>query len=75
MAKPVFTSPKKGGNGWVVQQGGQVISNHRLKERAVAAGRQEAIKDGAEHNIQNANGQIIRKNSYGNESSVKDKDR
>jgi hypothetical protein len=76
MAKPVFTSPNPDGSGWIVQQGGEVISHHRLKERAVEAGRREAIRDAAEHSIQNLNGQIGRKNSYGPDSDPpKDKNR
>ncbi len=55
MAKPpkreIFHStPKKDGNGWVVQQGGEVISNHRKQATAERA----AVKAG--HAAQDAGG-------------------
>lgn len=72
----VHTTPNPNGAGWVNQVGGQVVSNHRLKERAVERGREEAQERHTEHAIHNLNGEIGRKNSYGGDPNPpKDKDR
>ena len=63
----VHTTPKPSGSGWLNQAGGRVISEHRLKSRAVEAGRQAAKDRQAEHTIHNADGKIGEKNSYGND--------
>ena len=54
--------------GWANKlPGGKVLSNHRKKETAQAAGRREAIKRKAEHVIHKVDGTIGQKNSYGND--------
>ncbi len=61
----VHTTPNPAGKGWVNQQGGDVLSNHRLKERAVEQGRAKARQAKVEHTIHNKDGRIGTKNSYG----------
>ncbi|NRD57696.1 DUF2188 domain-containing protein [Corallococcus exiguus] len=63
----VHTTPNPNGSGWVNQQGGEIISTHRLKERAVEAGRSHAKEQETEHTIHKVNGTIGEKNSYGND--------
>lgn len=63
----VHTTPNPDGKGWVNQTDGKIISTHRLKERAVERGREIAQAEHTEHTIHNTNGQIGRKNSYGND--------
>jgi len=63
----VHTTPNPDGKGWVNQVGGEVVSTHRLKERAVERGRDIARERASEHTVHNTNGQIGRKNSYGND--------
>ena len=54
--------------GWANKlPGGKVLSNHRKKDTAQAAGRREAIKRKAEHVIHKVDGTIGEKNSYGND--------
>ena len=64
-ARPVHTVPNPSGSGWVSKQGGNVVSAHRRKDTAQAAGRQQAISSATEHRIHNLNGQIRQANSYG----------
>ncbi len=72
----VHTTPNPNGSGWVNQVGGEVVSSHRLKERAVERGRHEAQERHTEHAIHNRDGQIGRKNSYGGDPNPpKDADR
>lgn len=61
----VHTTPNPNGKGWVNQQGGEVLSTHRLKERAVEQGRSDAQTAKVEHTIHNKDGRIGEKNSYG----------
>lgn len=61
--KDVHTVPS--GNGWANNVGGEVVSNHRLKDNAVERGRDIARQNQSEHLIHNLNGQIGRRNSYG----------
>lgn len=63
----VHTTPNPERKGWVNQVGGEVVSTHRLKERAVERGRGIARERATEHTVHNTNGQIGRKNSYGND--------
>lgn len=63
----VHTTPNPNGAGWVNQVKGKVTSSHRLKERAVEAGRELAQERKTEHTIHNVNGSIGKKNSYGND--------
>jgi hypothetical protein len=60
----------------VNQTGGEIVSTHRLKERAVEQGRAIAREQHTEHRIHNRDGQISRTNSYGNDPNPpKDKNR
>ena len=63
----VHTTPNPEGKGWVNQVNGKVTSTHRLKERAVEAGKAQAQDRQTEHTIHNQNGSIGRKNSYGSD--------
>ncbi|MCP3140754.1 DUF2188 domain-containing protein [Pyxidicoccus xibeiensis] len=63
----VHTTPNPDGAGWVNQLKGEVTSTHRLKERAVEAGRELAQERKTEHTIHNVDGSISQKNSYGND--------
>ena len=65
--RDVHTTPNPDGKGWINQVGGQVVSQHRKKDTAVARGRQEARPRESEHAIHNKDGRIGRKNSYGND--------
>lgn len=71
---PVHTVPTE--SGWANKQGGRVVSNHRRKDTAVAAGRRQAQAAQTEHRIHNKNGQIGRSNSYGGDlNPPRDKNR
>lgn len=63
--KNVHTVPS--GNGWANKVGGEIVSNHHLKENAVSRGRQIARRHESEHLIHIRSGQIARRNSYGND--------
>ncbi|WP_164013517.1 DUF2188 domain-containing protein [Pyxidicoccus trucidator] len=63
----VHTTPNPDGAGWVNQVKGKVTSSHRLKERAVEAGRKLAQARKTEHTIHTLKGSISQKNSYGND--------
>lgn len=69
--KDIWVSPS--GNKWIVQkEGGQVVSEHYKKEPAKESGRRQAREDGVELIEQNRWGQIVSKDSFGNESSRRD---
>ena len=61
----VHTVPK--GESWINEMGGRVLSRHRTKSQAVAAGRRYAKREHVEHTIHNSDGVISEKNSYGND--------
>lgn len=63
----VHTVPNPKGAGWTNKVNGEAVSNHRTKENAVNAGRDLAKANQSEHTIHNQNGQIGKKNSYGND--------
>lgn len=63
----VHTVPAAGRPGWWNQVDGQVLSRHRLKSEAVAAGREIARGQRVEHTIHRKDGRISEKNSYGND--------
>jgi hypothetical protein len=63
----VHTSPKSEGSGWINQVNGKVVSRHRTKAVAVAAGREIAKGLKVEHTIHRTDGVISEKNSYGND--------
>lgn len=74
--KDVHTVPNPAGKGWVNKVGGEVESRHRTKENAVERGREIARENRSEHAIHNKDGQIGRKNSYGNDPNPpRDKNR
>lgn len=59
----VWVSPR--GDGWVAQQSGRAISNHRTQAAAIKSGRAEAKRDGVDLVVQRRNGEIGSKDSYG----------
>jgi hypothetical protein len=63
----VHTVPKAEGKGWENKVNGKVLSSHRLKDVAVAAGREIARRLEVEHTIHRQDGEISEKNSYGND--------
>jgi hypothetical protein len=63
----VHTTPAVIGRGWWNQCEGRVLSRHRTKVVAVAAGREAARARQVEHTIHRADGRIAEKNSYGND--------
>lgn len=64
---PVHTVPH--GDGWANRREGasRVSQTFGTKAEAQAAGRQTAKRDRTEHIIHNKDGQIGRRNSYGND--------
>lgn len=74
--KDVHTVPNPKGSGWVNKLGGQEVSRHQRKDTAVERGREIAKDKRSEHVIHNQDGQIARKNSYGNDPNPpKDRNR
>lgn len=69
----VHTTPNPDGTGWVNTRAGTVVSKHHTKDKAVEKGRAIARQDAAEHVIHREDGTIGQKNSYGGESSARDK--
>ena len=63
----VHTVPSSAGKGWCNEVDGKVVSKHRYKEDAEAAGRAIARKLEVEHTIHRGDGAITEKNSYGND--------
>ena len=63
----VHTVPAKDGKGWWNKVDGQVMTRHRRKAEAEAAGRMIAKKLGVEHKIHRGDGVITESNSYGND--------
>jgi hypothetical protein len=54
-------------DGWAVEAGGPQVSVHHTQSEAEQAGRDEAIRAQAELVVHGRDGQIERKNSYGND--------
>jgi hypothetical protein len=63
----VHTVPSPVGGGWWNERNGKVLSRHRVKRAAVAAGREIAKQLEEEHSIHREDGAITEKNSYGND--------
>jgi hypothetical protein len=63
----VHTVPASEGTGWRNTMDGKVLSRHRVKVEAVAAGREIARRLMVEHTIHREDGQISEKNSYGSD--------
>jgi Uncharacterized protein conserved in bacteria (DUF2188) len=55
------------GDEWLVEENHAPISGHHTQAEAEQAGREEAIRAGAELVVHGRDGQIERKNSYGND--------
>lgn len=65
----VHTVPAEGTTkGWWNKKDGRILSRHRTKETAVAAGRVMAKQLEVEHTIHRGDGVITKKNSYGNDA-------
>jgi len=69
---PVVVAHK--GKSWSVKQNGDTLSTHRTQRTANEAGRREAIKDGVERITQGKDHKFVSKDSYGNESKIKDRE-
>lgn len=66
--KPVHTVPDDSGGWKNVREGAKrASSTHPTKAAAEAAGRDLARRDRTEHIIHNRDGQIAKRNSYGND--------
>lgn len=64
----VHTVPASDGTTrWWNVRNGKILSRHRDKEVAIAAGRQVAKEMQVEHSIHRADGVITEANSYGND--------
>ena len=59
----VHTVPARTGEGWWNEVDGKVLTRHRVKEVAVAAGREIARQLEVEHTIHRGDGVITEKNS------------
>lgn len=67
MAKQYHTVPHEGGWGTLGAGKSRVPKLYPTKAEAVAAGRETAKNNGAEHVIHNQDGKIGQSNSYGND--------
>ena len=63
----VHTVPVAERSGWCNKVDGRVLSRHRLKVEAEAAGREIARRLRVEHTIHLEDGKVSEKNSYGND--------
>src|SRR5688572_20884471 len=63
----VHTVPDRRTRGWKNRMGSKVLSRHKFKAGAVAAGREIAMQLRVEHTIHRQDGEISEKNSYGND--------
>lgn len=63
----VHTVPVGERDRWCNKVDGKVLSRHRVKDEAVAAGREIARRLRVEHAIHREDGQISEKNSYGSD--------
>ena len=64
-SKSVHVVPS--GDEWAVEEDGRQLSMHRTQADAERAGREDAIRAKAELVVHGRDGQIERKNSYGND--------
>ena len=64
----VHTTTNPDGTGWVNQGKGVIISTHRKKVTAIAAGRRAAKRHGVEFTIHRKDGVAIETRSYANPS-------
>ena len=65
MATSVHVVPS--GDEWAVEEGGRQLSTHTTQREAEQAAREEAIRAHAELVIHGRNGQVERKDSFGND--------
>ena len=65
MATSVHVVPS--GDEWAVEEGGRQLSTHRTQREAEQAAREEAVRAHAELVIHGRNGQVERKDSFGND--------
>ena len=65
--KPEVHTVHEPSGAWVNKVAGDIVSQHRTKDNVIERGRQIARKLETEHAIHNQDGQIRRKNSYGND--------
>lgn len=63
----VHTVPQEGGDGWVNRRDGKVLSRHKTKEVAEAAGCEIARRLEVEHVIHREEGVITEANSHGSD--------
>lgn len=63
---------QKDGSGWNVKQGGDVQSSHRTQEAAIERGTLIGKRDRVDVVVHGRDGKIRSKDSYGNETKVKD---
>ena len=64
----------KDGAGWDVKQGGEQLSHHRTQDNAADRAVQIAKRDKVDVAIHGKDGKIRSKDSYGNESSKRDRE-
>jgi hypothetical protein len=64
----VHTTPDPDGTGWVNQGNGVILTHHRKKATAIAAGRRAAKRHGVEFTIHRKDGVVIDTRSYANPS-------
>jgi hypothetical protein len=72
--KPGPVVVTRGDGCWPVKQDGQTLSVHRTQHAAKQAARREALKDGVERLTQGRDHKWVSKDSFGNESKVKDRE-
>ena len=63
---------QKDGSRWNVKQGGEVQSSHQTQQAAIEKGTTIAKQDKVDVVVHGRDGKIRSKDSYGNESRVKD---
>ena len=70
--RDVHVYPDAAGRGWDVSQGGRWLSRHRTQKVAIKAGKRHAQRWWCDLVTHGRDGKIRSKDSYGNESSVRD---
>jgi hypothetical protein len=68
----VHVVKQKDGSGWDVKQRSEVQSSHRTQGAAIDKGTSRAKRDAVDLVVHGRDGKIRSKDSYGNESKVKD---
>jgi len=70
--KDVHVVKQPGKSGWDVRQGGEVQSSHRTQGAAIDRGISQAKTDKADVVVHGRDGRIRSKDSYGDETRVRD---